>query len=180
MKKKHLWKKTAALVLALGLTLGATGCDFFVTDNVRDLEQVVATVDISNELAKEKKDVADKLDDLIADGALSTDIYKRELVSIFLSTGYSYVQNGYSYKEVFNMLVDTLTGRKVLAQYAVAHFVEKDNTAAISLEDYKAQELAKVTNPKEKELLKSHPEVLTMKYYLTDFGKTDEESLKAY
>jgi len=68
----------------------------------------------------------------------------------------------------------------VLAQYAVAHFVEKDNTAAISLEDYKAQELAKVTNPKEKELLKSHPEVLTMKYYLTDFGKTDEESLKAY
>ena len=117
MKMKHMGKKTAALVLALGLTFGATGCEFFVADNVRDLEQVVATVDISNELATDKQDVAAALDTLIADGAISTDIYKRELVSLFLNSGYSYVQQGYSYKDVFNLLMDSLTGRKILALY---------------------------------------------------------------
>lgn len=184
MNMKHLWKKTAALVLALGLTLGATGCDFFVADNVRDLEQVVATVDISDKLADEKKNVADVLDTLISDGAISTDIYKRELVSLFLSSGYSYVQNGYSYKDVFNMLMTSLTGRKTLTQYVVAHYIEKGLTSpesvTISLDEYKTQELAKVSNAKEKALLQSHPEVLTMKYYLTDFGKTDAESMKPY
>lgn len=184
MNKKHIWKKTAALVLALGLTIGATGCNFFVADNVRDLEQVVATVDISDELANDNAAVAQTMDTLIADGALTTDIYKRELVALFLSSGYTYVQQGYSYKDVFTMLMDSLTGRRILAQYAVAYFIEKGlenpDSVTISLEDYKKQELAKVTNAKEQELLKSHPEVLTMKYYLTDFGKTDEESMKAY
>ena len=184
MKKKHLWKKTAALVLALGLTLGATGCEFLVADNVRDLEQVVATVDISDKLSADNEAVAQALDNLIADGALSTDVYKRDLVSLFLSSGYSYVQSGYSYKDVFNMLMDSLTGRKILTQYAVSYYVDKGlkapETVTISLEDYKEQELAKVTDAKEKALLKDHPEVLTMKYYLTDFGKTDEESMKGY
>ena len=183
MKMKHMGKKTAALVLALGLTFGATGCEFFVADNVRDLEQVVATVDISNELATDKQDVAAALDTLIADGAISTDIYKRELVSLFLNSGYSYVQQGYSYKDVFNMLMDSLTGRKILTQYVLAHYIEKgikSPETEMSLEDYKAQELAKVSNPKEKALLEAHPEVLTMKYYLTDFGKTDAESMKPY
>ena len=184
MTRKHLWKKTAALVLALGLTVGATGCNFFVADNVRDLEQVVATVDISDSLAnKDKKDVAAALDQLVADGAISTDIYKRELVSLFLSSGYSYVQQGYSYKDVFNMLMDSLTGRKVLTQYVLAHYIEKgltSNEVTVTLEAYKAAQLAKVSDAKEKELLEANPEVLTMKYYLTNFGKEDEESLKPY
>ncbi len=179
---KHLWKKTAALVLALGFTFGATGCEFLVPDNVRDLEQVVATVDISDQLKNE--DVADVLDDLIADGSLSTDVYKRDLVSMFLSTGSSYLQYGYSYKDVFNMLMDSLTGRKILTQYAVSYFVEKGlNNAgdvSISLADYKKQELKKAKSEKEKALLEAHPEVLTMKYYLTDFGKTDEDSMEDY
>ncbi len=181
MAKKNLWKKTAALVLALGLTLGATGCEFLVADNVRDLEQVVATVDISDELAKEKKDVAAKVDELIADGALSTDIYKRDLISLFLSMGSSYIQYGYSYEDTFNLLMDSLTSRKILSQYAVSYFVKKGLTAegVIDLETFKANELEKVT-AKEKALLQAHPEVLTMKYYLTDFGSTDAESMEDY
>ncbi len=184
MNKKHLWKKTAALALALGLTLGATGCNFFVADNVRDLEQVVATVDISDELAKDNSAVAQSLDTLIANGSLSTDIYKRELVSLFLSSGYSYVQQGYSYKDVFTMLMSTLTGQKILTQYAVSHFIEKalsnPELVEVSLDKYIENELGKVSNAKEKALLQAHPEVLTMKYYLTDFGKTDEESMEGY
>ena len=45
-------KKTAALILGLTLTVGATGCNFFPTDSEKDLAQVVATVDISSSLEK--------------------------------------------------------------------------------------------------------------------------------
>ncbi len=184
MGKKHLWKKTAALVLALGLTLGATGCEFLVADNVRDLAQVVATVDITDELSEDNAGAASVMDDLIADKAISTDVYKRDLVSLFLSQGQTYIQYGYAYKDVFNMFMDELTNRKIRTQYALSYFVTKglndSSLVTISLEDYKTQELAKVTDAKEKSLLKSNPQVLTMKYYLTDFGKTDEESMEAY
>ena len=178
MNMKHTWKKAAALVLALGLTLGATGCEFFVPDNVRDLEQVVATVDISGELSDGKAKAT--LNKLIDDEVVSTDIYKRELVALFLSSGYSYVQSGYSYKDTFNMLMDSLTGRKILTQYALAHYIAKDTNDADALAKYTAEELKAVTNVKEKALLEEHPEVLTMKYYLTDFGSDDAEAKKAY
>jgi len=180
MNMKHTWKKAGALVLALGLTLGATGCDFFVPDNVRDLKQVVATVDISDDLSGDKAGAKAKLNKLIEDEEISTKIYKRELVSLFLSSGYSYVQSGYSYKDTFNMLMDSLTGRKILVQYALAHYIAKDTNEADALEKYKAEELKAVTNAKEKALLEAHPEVLTMKYYLTDYGSKDAEAEKAY
>ncbi len=183
MNKKHLWKKTAALVLALGLTFGATGCEFVVSDNVKDLEQVVATVDITDELSKEDKEAAQVLDTLIADNALSTDVYKRDLVALFLSQGQQYVNYGYSYKDVFTMLVNSLTQRKILTQYAVYYFVNKglDNPDAdrISLEAYKTAQLNAV-GTEEKALLESHPEVLTMKYYLTDFGSDSAEAMEGY
>ena len=54
MNNKHTFKKAAALFLGLALTAGATGCSFITTDNQADLEQVVATVDISGKLAKDE------------------------------------------------------------------------------------------------------------------------------
>ncbi len=183
MNKKHLWKKTAALVLALGLTFGVTGCEFVEPDNVKDLEQIVATVDITDELSKEDKDAAKVLDDLIAQNALSTDVYKRDLIAIFLSQGQQYINYGYSYKDVFTMLMNSLSQRKILTQYAVYYFVNKglDNPDAnrMSFEAYKTAQL-NLVGAEEKALLEAHPEVLTMKYYLTDFGSDSKESMEGY
>ena len=123
MNKKQMLKKTAAIFLALGLTVGATGCQFLVTDSMKDLEQIVATVDISEKLASdtEYQSYADEVSTLISEGKLSADIPKRDLVAYFLNVGYNYVNNyGYSYEDTFNMLMDGLTQRKILTQYAVA------------------------------------------------------------
>ncbi len=186
MDKRHTFKKTAALVLALGLTLGATGCEFIVTDNILDLQQVVATVDISDVLKDDTaygEAVAQKVDELIANGALSTDIPKRDLVAYFMNYGYSFIQQGYSYKDTFNYLMDGLSNNKVLTQYAVAYYIQKGinkpSLVAKPFDDYKAEQLAAVSEA-EADLLEKHPEVLTMKYYLTDFGNTSADSMKWY
>ena len=187
MNKKHTFKKTAALLLALGLTFGVAGCDnFLVTDSMKDLQQVVATVDISATLAKDEayKDYADDISSLIQAGALSTDIPKRDLVAYFLNVGYNYVQSyGYTYKDTFTMLMDGLTDRKILTQYAVAYYLKNEPADAVGLETFRANELKKLDEnnakeKKEKELLQAYPEVLTMKYFLTAYGKTDAESMK--
>ncbi len=188
MNKKHTFKKTLALLLALGLTLGATGCNFLVTDSMKDLQQVVATVDISQTLEKDEayKDYADDISALISAGALSTDIPKRDLVAYFLNVGYNYVQSyGYTYEDTFNMLMDGLTDRKILTQYAVAYYLKNEPADSVGLEKFRENELAKLSDEnekekKEKELLKAYPEVLTMKYFLTGYGKTDDESMKPY
>ena len=188
MNKKHTFKKTAALLLALGLTLGATGCNFLVTDSMKDLQQVVATVDVSATLAKDEayKDYADDISALISAGALSTDIPKRDLVAYFLNVGYNYVQSyGYTYEDTFNLLMDGLTDRKILTQYAVEYYLKNDPTDSLGLDTFRANELAKLDDKnadekKEKALLEAYPEVLTMKYFLTSYGKTDAESMKPY
>ena len=45
MNKKNTVKKTAALLLGLALTVGATGCNFVVTDTAKDYAQEIANVD---------------------------------------------------------------------------------------------------------------------------------------
>ena len=50
MNKKNTIKKTAAMLLGISFALGAAGCDFVITDNAKDLNQTVATVDITDAL----------------------------------------------------------------------------------------------------------------------------------
>ena len=54
MNKKNTLKKTAALLLGLALTVGATGCNFIVPDTAADYDQTIATVDITKALANDK------------------------------------------------------------------------------------------------------------------------------
>ena len=86
MNKKHTLKKSAAAFLALALTVGATGCSFMVVDAEKDLAQVVAKVDITDNLANdaEYQAYAAGVRSLIADGGLSTDIPKRDLLASYL------------------------------------------------------------------------------------------------
>ncbi len=176
MNKKNNLKKVAALLLGVALVAGSTGCNFIVTDNEKDLAQTVAEVDISKSLASDTKykDVASDVGKMVAN--LSSDISKRELIAYFLSTGYQYVESyGMSYEATFNMLMDNLVSREIMVQYAVAYYLAKaDDVSVKGFEAYEEAELA-AAGKEEKELLKANPEVLTLKYFLTDGGKSTED-----
>lgn len=179
MNKKHTLKKSAATLLALALTVGATGCNFLVVDAEKDLAQVVAKVDVTDNLANDTEYQAyvAGVRSLIADGGLSTDIPKRDLLAYYLSVGYNYVNNyGYTYEDTFNMLIDGLVSNKIMTQYAVAYYLKNGAADGVTAENclaYVEQEQAAATGI-EAELLKAHPEVSTMKYFLTDGGSATE------
>ena len=184
MNNKHLIKKAFAMLLAFGLTLGATGCDFIVADSVKDLNQTVAKVDITATLEKDEAfgaAVTQEVATLISNNELSTSIPKRDLVASFMSTGYTYVNNyGMSYEQAFSTLMDGLANRKIMTQYAVAHYIQNRGEGDKTFETFKTEELEGASE-EEKKLIEKYPEVLTMKYYLTDYGKTDDDdSMKPY
>ncbi|MBQ8309173.1 MAG: hypothetical protein IJX96_04995 [Clostridia bacterium] len=186
MNKKHTLKKSAALFLGLALTVGATGCNFLVPDSEKDLAQIVATVDITANLEDDQTyaSVASGVDKLIEMKGLSTDIPKRDLVAYFLNVGYTYVNSyGYSYEETFNMLMDGLVNQKILTQFAVAYYLKNGFTdeetgtkTTVTADNCIAYVNAEIeaASGKEKELLKAHPEVLTMKYFLTEGNNAEK------
>ena len=178
MNNKHTFKKAAALFLGIALSVGATGCSFITTDNQADLEQTVATVDISGKLGanEQYKAVAGEVKEVIA--KLSKDIKKRDLISYYLSTGYQYVeQYGYSYEDTFNMLLDGLVSREIILQNAVAYYLKKyDDVTAAKCQEFINAQLAATTDTKVKALLEEHQEVLTLKYFLS----IEDEEMTAY
>ncbi len=171
-------KKTAALFLGLALAAGGVGCsNFILTDNEKDLNQTVATVDISATLAKDQKsgyaEVANDVKTIVND--LSSDISKRDLVAYFLNTGYQYVESyGYTYKDTFNMLIDGLISREIMVQYVIAYYLKTTDLSAAGCEAYINAELGKVSGT-EKALLENNKEVLTLKYFLTENGENNED-----
>ena len=170
MNKKNTVKKTAALLLGLALTVGATGCNFVVTDTAEDYAQEIANVNISERLADDVAYQAyvQDFDSILAQ--IPSSIKKSDLVSYFMSVGYQYVQNyGYSYKDTFNMLLDGLINREIMVQYAIAYYLANGSATAAACQTYVEGEKAKAEG-KEKELLEAHPEVLTFKYFLTENG----------
>ena len=182
MNMKSTLKKAAAAFLTLALTVGATGCTFLVTDNEKDLKQSIATVNISGTMEKDEayKEYADDIQSLVDKGGLVTDIPKRDLIAYFLSTGYNYVQNyGYTYEDTFNMLIDGLVEQKILTQYAVAYYLKNGKDMSVDkCMEYVNAELAKAST-KQKALLEANPQVLTMKYFLTEGGTNSEDFDKA-
>ena len=175
MNKKNNLKKVAALLLGVALAAGSTGCNFIVTDNEKDLAQTVAEVNISKTLKSDEsyKHVDTDVEKMIAN--LSSDISKRELIAYFLSTGYQYVENyGMSYEATFNMLMNNLVSREIMIQYAVAYYLAKETVSVKGYETYVANEL-KAVSKEEKALLEANPEVLTLKYVLTEGGNSMED-----
>lgn len=99
MKKRLV--KFATLIIALLLGFSAlAGCKLTYTDNAKDMAQVVAEVNIGNEGQKTYK------------------IYKKDLVLAYLSYGYMYTYYyGYTAKQTYNTLLDSLVGTRVMVQY---------------------------------------------------------------
>lgn len=175
MNKKNTIKKTAAMLLGISFALGAAGCDFIVKDNAADLNQTVATVDITPTLKTNPDEKysgkADEVKSILGKAKIS----KRDLVSYFMSVGYQYVQSyGYSYEATFNMLLDGLVQREIMIQYAAAYYLAETNLATdyddFVKEELKVEDSDTKIEKKEKELLKKYSEILAYKYFLSEGG----------
>ncbi len=120
---KHKTKAAIALSVASVMTCGLlAGCDLVTTDSKKDYEQVIAEVNItSNEDFKDYKEVIQ-----------TESIYKRDMVASFVSSGSSVMsQYGWTYRDTFDAIKDSLINRAVYVQYAKVYFItakNEDNT----------------------------------------------------
>lgn len=161
MKKKRI--AVAALASCMVLTATFTGCSLVSTNNRADMAQTIATVDISK-----AETFADSGFSEYRSAVTEKSIVKRNIVSYFLNVGYSYIQNGYSYKDTFNMLMTALVDNAVLVQYSTlalleAKAEEENKTAAKVLEEYNA---ADKTQAQKYEYLLGEDDILLAKYNL--------------
>lgn len=135
MKKKLITIISTFLAVVFGVSM-FSGCDLLETDNKKDMEQVVAEVNIGkdadslNSMFKTifgadyalDEGVAGKLGDIVT----TDNVYKRDLVAYFVNYGYNYVNSyGYSYTETFELLMESLVSRKIMVQYAALYYLSE-------------------------------------------------------
>ncbi|MDE7168459.1 MAG: hypothetical protein K2O28_06410 [Clostridia bacterium] len=141
MKKKSIVCGVLASSIVIAATFG--GCSLVSTNTAADMNQTIATVDISK-AAKFNAEFGD-----YASAVGETNIIKRELVAYFINYGYSvYQQSDKSYEKTFNTLLDQLVDNAVLVQYSTLYLLKEKatNTAnegwydANALETYKSLE----------------------------------------
>ncbi len=108
--------KTAALALASLFVVGSfSGCAFVTKNLKRDLEQVVATVDIT------KSEDYSELEGTIGQST----VLKRDLVASYASYGSTYVNSyGMEPSAVYDLLKNNLVNRQIYIQYAQAYFLD--------------------------------------------------------
>lgn len=107
---KKLIAKIVTLVLSVTIVLSMfAACDWVTTVVDRDMNQVVATVNISKN--PEDAELKGKLDD--------ENIYKRDLVAGYMSYGYQYVSSyGYTTSQAYQVVLDNVVNNKVITQLA--------------------------------------------------------------
>lgn len=112
--------KTAALALATLLAAGSfSGCALVTNNLKKDLEQVVASVDITD-----SEDYSSLKGTITASSVL-----KRDLVASFASVGSTYVNSyGMAAADVYEMLKNQLVNRQIYIQYAQAYFLGDDSS----------------------------------------------------
>ncbi len=156
---------SVASVMACGLL---AGCDLVTTDAKKDYEQVIAEVNITNnEAFKDYKEVIG-----------TENIYKRDMVASFVSSGSSVMsQYGWTYRDTFDAIKDSLVNRYVYVQYAKVYFLSEQKDGAPRFTDENGNAFTKegyvsYVSAGETELDKS---LRGLEYFLTK----DEED-KAY
>lgn len=107
-----------SLILALVLAIASlAGCNLVTTDSNKDMEQTVATVQISDDADKDE-------------------IKKKDMILGYLNYGYMYVQYyGYTQKRAFELILDNLISSRIIVQEAVKttpakNVADADTTAA--------------------------------------------------
>lgn len=110
MKKRLTKLLTVILSVILGLA-GFAGCNLVTNNTARDLDQVVATVNVNQE----------------------ENIYKKDLVMAYLNYGYYYVQyQGYTAEKVYNLILNNLVNTRIMVQVAYDKFENGDAEAGIA------------------------------------------------
>ena len=103
---RKIFVTVAAIMLALVMSVTALGCNLIETDTEKDMNQVVATVQISSDLE-------------------SDDILKQDIVMAYLNYGYQLEQqNGYTREAAINYILDSLIANRVYLQNAIIKFEE--------------------------------------------------------
>jgi len=129
--KKTLFKILILLMASVMLFGCFAGCDVITTDSRKDMAQVVAEVNIGKdkeELKSTFKGLFEEdftLTDDNVNKILATDaeVGKLDLISYFINYGYNYVQNGYSYADTFELLINSLTSRQMVIQFATLYYL---------------------------------------------------------
>ncbi len=122
MKKRFIAIAAVMMSMLIGLT-ALTGCNLVTPNNDRDLQQVVATVQIDDGFEKEE-------------------IYKKDMVMGYLNYGYTYVQNyGYTMAQTFELILNNLVSNRLIVQHAMKYFEEnsgvvKSDKAKYNVERY--------------------------------------------
>ena len=103
---RNLLKKIACLVMTLIMCVTFfSGCNLVTTDNKRDMNQVVATIKISNDIPK------------------AENIYKKDIVMDYINYGYYYeYYQGMSRSEVMKSIINQLINNRVYVQNAMLAF----------------------------------------------------------
>ena len=110
----------ASFIMSFVMCLGFLGgCGLISVDGEKDMNQVIATVKISDDM-----DAAEE-------------ILKKDIVMSYLNYGYMYEYSyGYTREEVVNMIVDSLISNRVYVQYVMQEFNKEaqnvvDNTKGV-------------------------------------------------
>ncbi|MGN0813472.1 MAG: hypothetical protein ACI4MQ_08195 [Candidatus Coproplasma sp.] len=137
--KKLKSKLIAIAAVAVSITMAASfsGC---VTLNEKDVKQTVSTVNLSasSDFKTEFGDYADAIEE--------ETVTKMDLIVSYLNSGSSYVQQGYTYAQVFDMLSEALVENAAVTQYATAYVLKSKCEASdlnITLDTYLLQETEK-------------------------------------
>ncbi len=111
-KAKAAIALSVASVMACGLL---AGCDLVTTDAKKDYEQVIAEVNISKSDEFQSNKEFDGYQEIFSDEP----IYKRDMVASFVSSGSSVMNSyGWTYRDTFDAIKDSLVNRQVYVQYA--------------------------------------------------------------
>lgn len=142
MNKKGLKGLIGTLLAStVAVTTAFTGCSLVTPNTKADMLQVIANVNIAKAEGLSDADV--KLINNYSDALGTKEIHKDELIAYFLNYGSTYINYGYSYSDVYNMLLDGLVENAILTQYATMYLLNykagvvdsADNSAEDGAED---------------------------------------------
>ena len=114
-----------AAVVALSAVLACAslaGCDRLTTVNTaKDYAQIIAEVDLTASEDYAAGGTFAAYRDLVETGSIS----KRDLIMSYLSSGYSIQQQyGWSYQDIFEMIIESLVNRQIFVQYSKTYLAQ--------------------------------------------------------
>lgn len=103
---KKIFSMLVSLVLSVLMCFSLVGCNITSINSKKDMEQVVAEVNVLGGDFKTSK------------------IYKQDLISAYVSYGYYYAYYGYTNEQIFNLIIENLVGTEIMIQSIMLEYEE--------------------------------------------------------